>query len=138
MVFNDSTNDRAWEVDNFLGANYGANKSSYNAISFSWMDTPLTANHWLLSPKMNKGLELLQYSAYFPNPEKYDVYIVKAPTDGIKPTLEHIKAGKIVYSSDPSEKVTTFVNREIDISQHTQEDFYIAFHHKTTDQDNGL
>lgn len=114
------------------------NSGKYGAISYSWFYGGFDVDDFLISSKIRGGAEVLKYFYKFPYAERYDVYVVEAPASGDVPTVDEIKAGHKVYSFEATGAQKTFAENTINIKDVAQNDFYIAFNHKTTAADDGL
>lgn len=123
------------------GISRGArNSGQYSLESKSWTRRTggLNCDDWILTPKLRSGAEILKYAAKHEFKERYDIYVVTAPDSGKVPTLEQIKAGQKVYTFEAEEQSNQFVSREVNIKDYTGKDFYIAFHHRTTKEDDAV
>lgn len=115
------------------------NTGKYSALSYSWAPAgPYNVSNWLITSKINKGAESLKFWVKHDWKEQYDVYLVSAPTSGQIPTLDEIKAGSKVYDYTGATVNKVFKEITVDISQKTANDFYLAFHHKSTVADDGF
>lgn len=117
-----------------------ASGGKWGLASKSWTSgtRAFTADDFVLTPKLRKGAEVLKYIAHHQYKERYDVYVVEAPTHGGVPTKEEIKAAHKVYSYEGEQSGNTYHNREVNIKQFTSKDFFIAFHHRTLKEDSGF
>ncbi|WP_120488231.1 T9SS-dependent choice-of-anchor J family protein [Bergeyella cardium] len=99
----------------------------------------ITVDDWLITPKIKSGAEVLKYYEKHFFKERYDVYVVPAPTSGNAPTIDEIKnTGSIVYKFDAGYTSGDFKQNTVDIKQHTAQDFFVAFHHRTQKEDKGF
>ncbi len=116
------------------------NTGKYSALSYSWASNigAYNVNNWLITNKINKGAEKLKFWVKHDYKEQYDVYLVTAPASGKVPTLDEIKAGSKVYDYTAATVNKVFKEITVDISQKTASDFYLAFHHKSTVEDDGF
>lgn len=132
----DENGNQTWRV-----SRGGGSSGEYYAVSLSWWwlsRASFDANDWLITPKLRKGAEVLEYAVKNPYAERYDVYLVEAPESGEVPTVDEIKAGKKIASFDPADIHEEFKKEKFSIKNDTGKDFYVAFHHRTTAADDGL
>ncbi|MDO4224284.1 MAG: S8 family serine peptidase [Bergeyella zoohelcum] len=113
------------------------NSGSYGILSQSWNGKNFDVDDYLVTDKLRKDAEVLNYKVKHAFKERYDVYIVPAPESGVAPTKEEILAGHKIYSFDGSVTGENyFINRNLNIKDYTSKDFFIAFHHRTKKEDN--
>lgn len=134
-IINANRDNQGWGWN----ATVGAGKTGAT-FSKSWtLGKAFTADDYLLTPKLKKGAEVLKFDVQHQYPERYDVYLIPAPDSGTFPTVDEIKAGHKIYTFEGTEKSVNFFKREIDITDFASgKDFYIAFHHRTLQADNGF
>ena len=130
----DVNNDgRTW----YVGRNPRNDKGGRNVlISKSWQHEALNVDDWFITPKLHQGAEILSYNIFSPYKERYDIYIVPADGD-TQPNVDTIKKGIKIEAVEDA-KTSGFETKTIDIKPHTSKDFYVAFHHRTTKEDDGL
>lgn len=133
-TFFDENNDgKGWVVK----ANATANQlpivysktGTYGMVSYSYSGGAIDANNWMVTDKLKKGSEVLKFNALALYPEDVEVYVVPAPASGTSPTLAEVKAGQKVY--DNRLENNDFEEVTIDLKGKTNDDFFVAFFHKT-------
>ncbi|MDD1524142.1 S8 family serine peptidase [Riemerella anatipestifer] len=110
----------------------------YGVRSYAWFMNPFDANSILITPKLRKGAEVLNFNVWHRYKERYDVYVVEAPASGNAPTAEEVKAGHKVYTFEATGTNPTFKLESVNIKNYTNKDFFVAFHHRTKKDDNGF
>lgn len=136
-TFIDGNNDgRGWGIrkDIDLGSFIlkFANSGTYGAVSLSATDKEdIDADNWMITDKQKAGGEVLKFYAYAPDPyvESLEVYAVPAPASGQAPKLGDIKPEHKVF--DKSFKNKDFELFSVDLKGKTDEDYFLAFYHKT-------
>ena len=134
-VYDNNADKMSWMISAFNKAS-----GNYGLLNYGWYFRSMDVDDWIVTPKIKGGAEVLKYFVKHDYVERYDVYVVKAPASGKAPTIDEIKAtGEIVYKFDGTEKTKgTFVEREVDIKEHSKDDFFVVFHHRTTKDDDAL
>ncbi|MFB9121318.1 S8 family serine peptidase [Bergeyella porcorum] len=141
--FETDANASGWTVinenrDGYTWVPLGAGYKGKAIASLSWFyGGPFDADDWLITPKMRAGAEVLRFMMRVPYPERYDFYVVEAPESGETPTVEQLKAGYKFLTNEAQGTIKTYTLQEFNIKDHTNKDFFIAFHHRTKASDDG-
>ncbi|MEJ8582060.1 S8 family serine peptidase [Riemerella anatipestifer] len=134
-IIDGNSDNKIWTASSFF-----KNNGEYGVRSYSWYVAggAVDVDDYLVTPKLRKGAEVLKYAIKHPWAERYDIYIVEAPASGQAPTVEEIKAGHKIHTSEATEKIPAFVTKEFNIKQYADKDFFVVFHHRTVKADNAF
>ena len=129
---NGSSDGQPWTVNNCSGlSNVNPHGGAYVASSWSWSNSAMHANAWLISPKfvlpttVSEGLVLswwdITNASY---PDKYSVLVSTTTNDTAAFTT-------VVRPYGPASG--SWAQRNVDLTAYAGQEIYIAFHHEDYD-----